>query len=66
MNARRVNLLDYLEDEDKYIQINNMSIIEKENFHVERRSKDKVVNNYGKDQTGNTLRQFLCTYSEWA
>jgi len=48
MNARCGYLLDYLEDEDKYIKINNMSMNEPDNVHVERRSKDKVVSNYGK------------------
>ena len=38
MNARCGNLLDYLEIEDKYIQINNMSTNEPYNLHVERQS----------------------------
>ena len=37
------NFLDYIEDEDKYIQINNMSMNETDNFHVERRLKVKVI-----------------------
>ena len=49
MNALCSNILDYLEDEDKYIKINNMSMNEPDNVHVERRSKDKVANNYGKE-----------------
>jgi len=49
MNARCGNILDYLEDEDKYIQINNMSMNESEN----------VFNNYS-----NALHQFQCIYSE--
>ena len=62
-NARCGNLLVYLEDKD--IRINNMSLNETDNIHVEHRSKDKVINNYGKT-TKNALHQFQCIYSEWA
>jgi hypothetical protein len=41
-------LPDYLEDEDKYVHINNTCMNETDNVHVERRSKGKVINNYGK------------------
>ena len=48
MNERCGNLLDYIENEENYIQLDNMSMNETDNLHVERRCKDKVVNNYGK------------------
>ena len=45
VNARCGNLLDYIEDTN--VQITYMSMNETDNVHIERRSKDKVVNNYG-------------------
>ena len=44
MNAQSDNLLNYHEDEDKCIQIDNMSLNETDNFHLELRSIVMVNN----------------------